>query len=714
MNRLFACLLAGACSLAVAAAVSAETATPAATPIATAADTQFPGAGLQTKWMDKTVRPGNDFMAYVNGTWLRETEIPADKSTYGMMNILTDVSRDRLRMLMEDSLAAKAPAGSDTARIAAAYGAFMDVQAINAAGLAPAQPWLGRIAAARNAQDLAALFADPAFESPIAFFLNPDAKDSGRYALQMSTAGLGLPDRNYYLVDTPRNIEIRKQYMAWLTFALTQAGDKAPAASAQAVYNLERKIAEAHWDRALGRNRDLTYNKLTLAEARTALGGLPLDTLLDKAGAKNAGSLIISQMPPSADELKAAEYTPEMAAKLGGGVPAIAALVSSEPIDAWKAWATVRFLTNYSAVLPSAIDDARFAFYGKVLRGQPVDEPRWKRGIAATESQIGELVGKAYAEKWFPARNKAAMEALVGNLRKAMAANLSDLAWMSPATRKEAEAKLAAFTPKIGYPDKYKTYEGLQLSPTTPLANAIAAKTWAQNYDMPRIGTAVDKTEWGMLPQTVNAYYSPTRNEIVFPAAILQPPYFNLSADPAVNYGAIGAVIGHEMGHGFDDQGSKSDGAGNLRNWWTDADRAAFNKLTSRLVAQYDAFCPFDDKSSSGKACINGTLTLGENIGDLGGLSLALRAYKLSLKGKPAPVIDGMTGEQRFFMAWAQAWRFKAREAAARDRLETDPHSPAAYRVNGIVRNFDEWYKAFGVKQGDALYLPPEQRIRIW
>ncbi|MCX7285764.1 MAG: M13 family peptidase [Novosphingobium sp.] len=704
MKRYLSCLLAGICSLT--APVQAQDPAESAT--------AFPGAGLQTRWMDASVRPGDDFMAYVNGKWLRETEIPADKSTYGTMNILTDVSRDRLRMLMDEALAAKAAPGSDTARIAAAYGAFMDTQAIDAAGLAPARPWLQRIAAARKPQDLARLFGDPAFESPIAFFLNPDAKDSGRYALQMSTSGLGLPDRNYYLIDTPRNVEIRARYMEWLAFALAQAGDRNPAESARAVYALERKIAEAHWDRALGRNRDLTYNKLTLAEARSALKGLPLDMMLASAGARNVSALVISQMPPSASELAAAGFTPDMAAKLGGGVPAIAALVGSEPVAAWKAWMTVRFLTRYSAVLPSAIDNARFTFYGKVLRGQPVDEPRWKRGIAATEEQVGELVGKAYAQKWFPPQNKAAMEALVGNLRKAMSANLADLAWMSPATRTEAEAKLAAFTPKIGYPDKYKTYEGLSLSARTPLANAIAARGWQQGYDMPRIGQPVDRSEWGMLPQTVNAYYSSTRNEIVFPAAILQPPFFNLSADPAVNYGAIGAVIGHEMGHGFDDQGAKSDGAGNLRNWWTDADRASFNRLTARLVAQYDAFCPFDAASGGGKACINGTLTLGENIGDLGGLSLALRAYRLSLGGKPAPVIDGLTGEQRFFMAWAQGWRFKAREAAARDRLETDPHSPAAYRVNGIVRNFDEWYAAFGVKPGDALYLPPEQRIRIW
>ncbi len=705
MKRLSAylCACVAACALVPVSSVFGEEAT-----------AEYSGSGLQLKYVDRATKPGDDFMGYVNGKWLRDTQIPADKSTYGIMNILSDTSRDRLRLVMDQAVAAKAPPETGAGRIAAAYSAFMDTSRIEAAGLAAAKPWLDRIATVRNATDLAALFGDPAFDSPVAIALNPDSKDSANYALYASAAGLGLPDRDYYLVDSPRNLEIRAGYMKWLVTALTEAGDKAPVASAEAVYQLERKIAAAHWDRALGRNRDLTYNKLTLAQARAAFDGLPLDAMLASAGAQGARGLVILQYPPTPEELKAANYTPEMAAKLGGGVPAIADLVRSEPLAAWKAWATVRFMTNYSAVLPTRIDAARFAFFGTMLKGQPQDEPRWKRAIGATEEQVGELVGKVYADLWFPAENKAAMEALVANLRKAMAANLIDLAWMGPATRLQAEAKLAAFTPKVGYPDKYKRYEGLKLSPETPLANAIAAKQWKQAYDMPRIGQPVDRSEWGMFPQTVNAYYSSQRNEIVFPAAILQPPYFNLSADPAVNYGGIGAVIGHEMGHGFDDQGSKSDGSGNLRNWWTDQDRAAFDALTGRLVAQYDAFCPFDEASAGGKACIDGRLTLGENIGDLGGLSLALRAYHLSLNGKPVPVIDGLTGDQRFFMAWAQVWRFKARDAAARDRLKTDPHSPAAYRINGIVRNFDEWYKAFGVKPGDALYLAPDQRIRIW
>lgn len=701
-----------------AAYLSACAAACALVPMSTAsgeeAAADYAGSGLQLKYVDPAVKPGDDFMNYVNGIWLRDTPIPADKSTYGIMNILSDTSRDRLRLVMDEAVAAKAAPGSDMARIAAAYSAFMDTGRIEAAGLAPARPWLDRIAKVRTTADLATLFGDPAFDSPVALALSPDSKDSAHYALYAGAAGLGLPDRDYYLIDSPRNREIKAGYIGWLVTALTEAGDKAPAASAEAVWQLESRIAAAHWDRALGRNRDLTYNKLTLAQSREAFRGLPLDAMLAAAGAKGARDLVIQQFPPTAEELKAAGFSPDMTGKLGGGVPAIAGLVESEPLAAWKAWAAVRFMSNYAAVLPARIDAARFAFYGTLLRGQPQDEPRWKRAIGATEEQVGELVGKVYAQRWFPAQNKSAMEALVGNLRKAMAANLSELAWMSPTTRKQAEAKLAAFTPKVGYPDTYKQYEGLKLSPQTPLANAIAAKRWKLAYDMRRIGQQVDRSEWGMFPQTVNAYYSSQRNEIVFPAAILQPPYFNLTADPAVNYGGIGAVIGHEMGHGFDDQGSKSDGTGNLRNWWTDKDRAAFDALTGRLAAQYTAFCPFDETSAGGKACIDGRLTLGENIGDLGGLSLALRAYHLSLQGKPAPVIDGLTGDQRFFMAWAQVWRFKARDAAARDRLKTDYHAPGAYRVNGIVRNFDEWYQAFGVKPGDALYLPPDRRIRIW
>jgi putative endopeptidase len=345
-----------------------------------------------------------------------------------------------------------------------------------------------------------------------------------------------------------------------------------------------------------------------------------------------------------------------------------------------------------------------------VLSGQPEQRPRWKRGISVVEGQIGELLGKIYAAKYYPPAEKAAMETLVGNLRKAMGANLQDLAWMGVDTRKEAQAKLDAFTTKIGATEEWKTYEGLKISGTDALGNAMAASAWQTQDQMGRLGKPVDRKEWLLLPETINAYYNPPLNEIVFPAAILQPPFFNVTADPAVNYGAIGAVIGHEMGHGFDDQGSKYDGTGNLRDWWTAQDQANFKKLQDKLAAQYDALCPYDE----GKTCVNGHLTMGENIGDLGGLSLAYRAYKLSLNGKEDKVIDGYTGDQRFFLGWAQVWRGKAREQIARQYLVTDPHSPPEYRVNGIVRNFDEWYKAFDIKPGDKLYLPPEQRVRIW
>jgi putative endopeptidase len=415
-------------------------------------------------------------------------------------------------------------------------------------------------------------------------------------------------------------------------------------------------------------------------------------------------------MPPTAEKLAAAKFTPEMKARLGGGLPATLRLVTATPVATWKAYLTAHFLSDHAAYLPRDIDDAQFAFYGTVLGGQQVQRVRWRRGISVVEGEIGELLGELYARRYFPPANRAAMADLVTNLRTALAANLEDLKWMGPATRQEAEAKLRAFTPKIGAPEKYKTYDGLVIDAARPLANKLNAEKWAMDFQLNRIGKPVDRSEWFMFPQTVNAYYNPTFNEVVFPAAILQPPFFNLSADPAVNYGAIGAVIGHEMGHGFDDQGAKSDGTGNLRDWWTPKDKAAFEALTAKLATQFDGFCPFDE----GRTCVNGQLTLGENIGDLAGLSTAYRAYHLSLGGKEAPVIDGFTGDQRFFLAYAQVWRGKVRDEQARQLLVTDPHSPGRYRVNGIVRNMDAWYRAFSVQPGDKLYLPPEQRVRIW
>ena len=670
--------------------------------------------GVQTQWIDPAVKPGDDFDRYVNGKWNQTAQMPPDKTRIGAFITLRDLSDDRLHAILDQLVAGKPPAGTTEGRIAAAYAAFMDTAAIDAAGLAPAKPYLDRIAAARTTDDLLALFAAPGMASPVGAFVDADEKRSDIYALYIAQTGLGLPDRDYYLLNTVQYRGIRVQYLDYLTFLLGKAGYTDARGSAQAVLALETEMARAMWDRALQRNRDLTYNKLTPAELDALAPDGLVARFLREAGIAAPVDAIVVQMPPTAAELAAARIGPEQAAKLGGGVPATLKLIAQTPIATWKAYLVTHFLGDYAEFLPREIDDAQFAFYGTVLSGQVKQRDRWRRGITAVEGQVGELLGRIYAERYFPAANREAMADLVANLRKAMAANLADLRWMGPDTRQQAEAKLAAFTPKIGAPAKYKAYEGLALRADAPLANQVAAQKWAYDYQLARLGKAVDRSEWFMFPQTVNAYYNPTFNEIVFPAAILQPPFFNLAADPAVNYGAIGAVIGHEMGHGFDDQGAKSDGAGNLRDWWTPADKAAFEALTARLVDQYAAFCPFDAASAEGKACVNGQLTLGENIGDLGGLSLAYRAYKLSLGGKPAPVIDGYTGDQRFFLAWAQVWRGKVRDATARQYLVTDPHAPPQYRINGIVRNFDEWYRAFGVKPGDALYLPPDQRVRIW
>lgn len=694
-----------------AAPATAQDAAPAAEKPTLAPSADWGKFGVQTQWIDPSIKPGDDFDAYVNGTWNKTVELPADRTRWGSFLELNDLSELRVHAIM-DELAASNPApGSDGARIAAAYKAFMDTDAINAAGLAPARPFLDKIYAARTPTDIARLFGEPGFVSPIGVYVDADAKQSDTYALNANITGLGLPDRDYYLKTDARSLDIRAKYKAYLAFVLGKAGYADPDQAARAVLSLETWIAQSDWDRAGARNRDLTYNKLSVAEFEAMGSPGVVRTYLDTVGAGKAGYVLVGEMPPTEEELKTARIDAARAQTLfGPGMPEVIKLIDTVPVATWQAWMAAHFLKDNAAVLPADIDEATFAFYGRTLSGQPEQRPRWKRGIGAVEGMAGELVGKIYAEKYFPAEQKAAMTDLVANLRKAMSANLKDLSWMSPATRVEAEAKLDAFTPKIGAPDTFKTYDGLTFSATDPLGNAVAAGKWQTAFDMNRLGQKVDRSEWGMLPETVNAYYNPTFNEIVFPAAILQPPFFDPDADPAVNYGGIGGVIGHEMGHGFDDQGAKSDGTGNLRDWWTPADKAAFEKMQDTLAAQYDALCPFDE----GKTCVNGRLTMGENIGDLGGLSLAYRAYKLSLNGKEAPVIDGFTGDQRFFMGWAQVWRSKVREAQARQYLITDPHSPPQYRINGIVRNFDEWYKAFGVKPGEKLYLAPKDRLRIW
>ncbi|WP_017670157.1 M13 family metallopeptidase [Blastomonas sp. AAP53] len=684
--------------------------TPDAEGITTTARDYWGSWGIDTTLMNPAVKPGDDFYAYVNGKWLDSFEMPADRTRYGAFTLLAEKSEQRVRKIIDELAATKPDPKTGAGKVAAFYNAYLDTAAIDAAGLAPAQPYLDKIKAAKTREDLAKLFGTPGFRSPVAGFVDIDSKQTDTYIFQVTQAGLGLPDRDYYLVDSEANQKIRAGYMQYLTFLMGKAGYADPAATAQTVYDLEKAIATAHWDRAVGRNRNLTYNKMTKAEMVALGGGFPVETFIKAIGVDGQQDFVVRQLTPTAEELAAEKLTPEQAAKLGSGIGGLFQLANTAPIEAWQAWLAAGFLSSNASVLPSDIDQANFAFYGKVLGGQQKQRERWQRGVAAVEGTMGEIVGKIYADRYFPAENKAAMDELVGNLRKAMAANLDDITWMGDATKVEARDKLAKFTPKIGYTEKFETYDNLTIAPGKALDNVIAATTWGYKDNISKLGKPIDKTEWFMLPQTVNAYYSPPRNEIVFPAAILQPPFFNLTADPAVNYGAIGGVIGHEMGHGFDDQGSKSDGDGVLRDWWTPEDQANFKKLTSALVAQYGALCPLDD----GKTCVNGALTLGENIGDVGGLSMAYRAYKIHLNGKEDKVIDGMTGDQRFFMAWAQVWRNKSREEFLRQQLQTDSHSPANYRANGTVRNFDEWYKAFNVQPGDDLYLPPEKRIRIW
>ena len=714
MTRL---LLLGASCAALALAAPAFAEIPVALLAATPAEpaTDWGRFGIQTQWLDAAVKPGDDFNRYVNGKWLDTFQIPADKTGFDPFDELTERSQARLHAILDELTASHPAPESEEGRIVAAYTAFMDQAAIERAGLAPAKPALDRIAAARTTADLYALFAAPGFASPINAVVMPDPKQSERYALALDLGGLGLPDRDYYLSDNPRFPAIRVKYKNYLAMLLGEVGypDAQAKAKAEAIYALETALARTSWDRTVARDPNLTYHKLTVAELAALPHGADLVGFIRAAGpgAAAAPAVLITEIPPTPADLAAARITPDVAAaKLGGGMPAALGVIAAAPVEVWQAWLTAQFLSAHAAYLPAKIDEARFDFYGRTLSGQPEQRARWKRGIAVVEGQLGELLGKVYAARFFPEANRAAMTDLVGNLRKAMGANLADLKWLGPQTRAAAEAKLATFSPKIGGPVQWKDYAGLTVTPTTALANALSAETWGSNFQDRRIGQPVDRTEWDMLPQTVNAYYDPSKNEIVFPAAILQPPFFNLTADPAVNYGAIGAVIGHEMGHGFDDQGGQFDGAGNLRDWWTAADKANFQALTDRLAGQYDKLCPFD----SGQTCVNGKLTLGENIGDLGGLSLAYRAYQLSLGGKQAPVIGGFTGDQRFFMAWAQVWRAKRREETARQYLLVDPHSPPQYRINGIVRNFDEWYKAFGVKPGDKLYLPPAERIRIW
>jgi len=666
--------------------------------------------GFDPESLDASINPGDDFFAYVNSKWLKANPLPPEFSRFGAFNLLREKSTSDVKALVDELLMADILT-PDEQRIVDAYTAYNATDLIEETGLGVANAYINDIFAATTVEKLAELWSRPGIPSPLGGYVTVDQKQPDSYTVYLGHGGLGLPDRDYYLRDGEKDKEIQQKYRDYLAFLLGEAGYDDTETLAYAVYQMEAYIARSiSWDRAVRRNRDLTYNPYTRAELNEMAGEFPIATMLEKTGFGRSEKFVVSQVKPTEEEIGELGLTEEQLSKIGSGTPGMLSLIAQTDPSLWQAWTAARFMSQNAGVLPERFDKANFEFYGKTLRGQEEQRPRWKRAIAETEGHLGELLGKSYVERNFPEENKAAMDELVANLRIAMGQSIDELDWMSEETKVEARAKLDSFDPKIGYRDNLETYQGLAIKNNNPIANRMASAEWQFKDNLAKLGAPIDRTEWGMLPQTVNAYYNPTKNEIVFPAAILQQPFFGISADPAVNYGGIGGVIGHEMGHGFDDQGAKSDGTGLLRNWWQPEDLAAFKTRTDALVEQYNAFCPLD----GGETCVNGRLTLGENIGDLGGLSLAYRAYKLSLGGKEDKVIDGLTGDQRFFLAWAQVWRSQQREDNARQRLTTDPHSPEQYRVNGIVRNMDAWYEAFNVTEDNELYLAPEDRISIW
>ncbi len=648
------------------------------------------GNGLDYAGMNVAVRPQDDLFRTMNGTWLEKTAIPADKSYWGSFHQLRDLSDQRVRAIVEELVTHPQKEGSVEQKIAGFYKSFIDTAAIDQAGQKPIQPALEAIAQLKTTRDLVEFFGhwQGMLPTPVILTVASDPKNPDRYIATSWQGGIGLPDRDYYLkTDDARLAKVRAAYQTYLETLLTLAGDADAKGNAERVYALEKRIAEGHWDKVDNRNPIKTYNAKSLAELTKLAPGIDWTLYLKTAAFPKVTRLNISQ--PSQ-------------------VATVAKLVQEVPLEVWKPYLTAMVLDAHAAMLPQAFRDARFAYRGKALSGAEQEEPRWQQAAKQLDAALGEAVGQVYVARHFPPAYKARMQALVANLMRAYGDSIATLTWMSPATKAKAKDKLANYTVKIGYPDHWRDYSKLAIVAGDPVGNAQRAARFEHERQTRRIHDKVDRREWGMTPQTVNAYYDPSLNEIVFPAAILQPPFFNMAADDAVNYGAIGAVIGHEISHGFDDQGSQFDGKGKLQNWWKPADRAAFEALGAKLVAQYERYEPLPGKF------INGKLTLGENIADLSGLQIAYKAYKLSLKGQPAPAIDGRGGDERFFLGWSQAWRGKGREETILQRLMTDPHSPAEYRANGAVVNHDGFHVTFGTKPGDKLYKAPDERIRIW
>ncbi|MHA0284988.1 M13 family metallopeptidase [Mycobacterium sp. C3-094] len=647
-------------------------------------------SGIDLRYVDGDARPQDDLFGHVNGRWLAEYQIPADRATDGAFRTLYDRAEEQIRDLITEAAEAHAPERTDQQRIGDLFASFMDEETIRERGLTPLLEELALVDAADTPEALARVLGElqrTGIGGGTGVYVDTDSKDSTRYLLHMTQSGIGLPDESYYRDE--QHAEILAAYPRHIAamFALVLGGDHSDSAST--IVALETKLAAAHWDVVKRRDADLTYNLRTLADVVAEAPGFDWGGWLGALGASPAE--VVVRQP---------DY-----------LTAFAALWSSESLETWKTWLRWRLIHARASLLTDELVAEDFAFYGRLLSGTEQIRDRWKRGVSVVESLMGDALGRLYVERYFPPQAKARMDELVANLREAYRVSINELEWMTPATREKALAKLDKFTPKIGYPAKWRDYSSLVIARDDLYGNYRRGYTLEYDRDLAKLGGPVDRDEWFMTPQTVNAYYNPGMNEIVFPAAILQPPFFDADADDAANYGGIGAVIGHEIGHGFDDQGAKYDGDGNLVDWWTDEDRTEFGSRTKALIEQYETFTPRGLEPSHH---VNGAFTVGENIGDLGGLSIALLAYRLSLGGRPAPVIDGLTGEQRVFFGWAQVWRTKSREAEAIRRLAIDPHSPPEFRCNGVVRNMDAFYEAFDVSESDELYLEPERRVRIW
>ncbi|HEY1972099.1 MAG TPA: M13 family metallopeptidase [Pseudonocardia sp.] len=648
------------------------------------------GSGLLLPGYDRTVRPQDDLYQFADGTWQKQAQIPPDLAEYGSFAQITLQSQNEQRQLIEQAESDQsAPAGSNERKIGDLYASYMDSNRVNQLGAAPLKPDFAAINAVATPADLVRYLAEAqryGATTPIGLNVGQDDKDATSYITQVGQDGLALPDRDYYLATDAKSVTVRNQYQAYVAKMWQLAGLPDPQGAATNVLNLETQLAKAQWTEVRNRDAVATYNKFAVPAADQATPGLDWSAYLSAAGI-NAPNLVIAQ--PS-------YFT------------ALAGMFTSVPLNVWKQYLEWHAISDSAPYLSDDFVNARFDFVGKVLSGRQQNAERWKRGVSAVNSAMGEALGQLYVAKYFSSTAKERALDLVNNLIKAYRDSIQKVDWMTPPTKAAAESKLSKLAVKIGYPDKWKDYSTLVVKRDDLLGNMRRASLVADHRSVAKLGKPVDRTEWGMTPQTVNAYYNASMNEIVFPAAILQPPFFDPGADGAINYGAIGAVMGHEISHAFDDQGSKYDGDGNLHDWWTPADKTAFDRKTAALVARYNSFSPLPGEH------INGALTLGENIADLSGLTVAYRAYHASLGTNQAPVLDGFTGDQRFFLGFAQIWRSKQRPESVHAQLLTDPHSPSQFRVNGVVPDVDAFYTAFDLKSGDKLYLPPDQRIHIW